>query len=70
MSITTYPHTGNTNIGITPTRVQLHYSQNQHNTANQHLSGHTSPDMCGYFNQTCLSRFLAAKGLLVLVSLL
>ena len=31
------------------------------NTANQHLSGHTSSDMCGYFNPTCLSRLLARK---------
>jgi len=30
-------------------RVRLHVSQNRHNTANQHLSGHTFPDMCGYF---------------------
>ena len=31
--------------GLTPRR---HWSQNRHNTANQHLSGHTSPDTCGY----------------------
>jgi hypothetical protein len=31
------------------------------NTTNRHLSGHTSPDMCDYFNPTCLSRHLAAK---------
>jgi len=24
-----------------------HWSQNRHNTANQHLSEHTSPDTCG-----------------------
>jgi len=36
------------------------------NTASQHLSGHTSPDMCGYFNPTCMSRLLATKGILFL----
>ena len=30
-------------------RPQLYWSQNRHNAANQHLSGHTSPDICGYF---------------------
>jgi len=27
---------------------RLTWSQNRHNTTNQHLSGHTSPDTCGY----------------------
>jgi len=35
-------------------------------TASQYLSGHTSPDMCGYFNPKCLSRILATKGILIL----
>jgi len=26
-------------------RLRLHWSQNWHNTANQHLSGHTLPDV-------------------------
>ena len=29
-------------------RPRVHWSQNRHNTANQHLSGHTSPDTCCY----------------------
>jgi len=28
--------------------VWLHWRQKRHNTANQQLSGHTSPDTCGY----------------------
>jgi hypothetical protein len=32
---------------LSTVRPRLHWSQNRHNTANQHLSGHTSPDMCG-----------------------
>ena len=30
-------------------RVRLHWSHNRHNIANQHLSGRTSPDVCGCF---------------------
>ena len=30
---------------------------------NQHLSGYTSPDMCGFFNPTCLSGLLPTKWL-------
>ena len=29
-------------------RPRVHWKQNRHNTANQHLSGHTSPDTRGY----------------------
>ena len=37
-------------------RVRLHRSQNRHNTANRHLSGHTSQTSVARFNPTCLSR--------------
>ena len=33
-------------IPVAELRPRLYWSQNRHNTANQHLSGHTSPDTC------------------------
>ena len=39
------------------------------NTANQHLSGHTSPDMCGYF-QSDMSAQTSSQNLLFSVCLL
>ena len=41
-----------------------HWSQNRHNTANQHLSGHTSQARVATFNPACLSRLVAIQGLL------
>ena len=37
-------------------RLRLHWSQNRHNTANQHLSGYTSQKRVAIFNPTCVSR--------------
>ena len=45
-------------------RPLLHWSQNRHNTANQHLSGHTSQARVATFNPACLSRLVAIQGLL------
>jgi len=36
------------------------------NTANQHLSGHTSPDMCGYFQSDISVQTSPTKGLIFL----
>ena len=47
-------------------RVRLHWSQNRHNTANQHLSGYTSQTRVAAMNPTCVSRLIATQGLLVL----
>jgi len=38
-------------------RVRQHWNQNRHNTAIQHLSGHTSQTRVTTFNPTCLSIF-------------
>jgi len=45
--------------------VRLHWSQNRHNTGNQHLSGHTSQTRMATFNPTCVSILIATQGLLV-----
>ena len=40
-------------------RVRLHWSQNRHNTANQHLSGYTSQTRVATFNPTYVSVIIA-----------
>jgi len=35
-----------------PLRVRIHWSQNQHNTANQHLSGYTLQERVATFKPT------------------
>jgi len=35
-------------VAVPRLRPGLHWNQNRHNTANQYLSGHTSPDTCSY----------------------
>ena len=47
-------------------RLRLHWSQNQHNTANQHLSGYPLHECVATFNPTCVSRFTATQWRLVL----
>jgi len=45
-----YSSSANWPYAVVALKPRLYWSQNRHNTANQHLSGHTSPDMCGYFH--------------------
>jgi len=42
-------------------RMRLHWSQNRHNKANQHLSAHTSQTRVAAFNPTCVPRLLAIQ---------
>jgi len=46
-------------------RTRLHWSQNRHNTANQHLSAHTPQRRVATFNPTCVPRLLATQVIFV-----
>jgi hypothetical protein len=46
-------------------RVRLHWSQNRHNTANQHLSGYTLQERVATFKPTCVSILIVIQGLVL-----
>ena len=41
-------------LRVNPLRVRLHWSQNRHNTANQHLSGYTLQERVAAFKPTTI----------------